>query len=424
MKRPKEEQDLYKPDEETCNELIQQYKRMKLENEEDKHPEITKAPVLTKNAKMISTREQKKTLKQWEDGLRDHLVEKAEKQDEYERKMKIEIGVNEFTTGENSQISRDYMHVTPTMMLPMYCEFDTREKCDEHRKNLLYHESNSKVSNLTFKMCYSSMNQCNKIHFRPTVTSSTIPTLGDCSYLDTCKGKGQCKYIHYDTQSPCTLNESLALEPKKYSGAEWINCDVLNLNFRELGKFDVVLIDPPWDINMNLPYQTIGDKLLASLEIEPLQEEGIIFLWVTGRVMEQGRELLKKWGYRKVEEIVWVKINQLNKLIRTGRTGHWLNHSKEHCLVGLKGKPKYPLKLDTDVIVAKVRETSQKPDELYHMIERLVPTGRRIEIFARMNNIRPGWLSIGNQLRTTRLEDAGLVEKFKNGELLKDMPEE
>ena len=61
---------------------------------------------------------------------------------------------------------------------------------------------------------------------------------------------------------------------------------------------------------MNLPYQTIGDNHLAGLDIEPLQEEGIIFLWVTGRVMEQGRELLKKWGYRKVEEIVWVKINQ------------------------------------------------------------------------------------------------------------------
>jgi N6-adenosine-specific RNA methylase IME4 len=29
-----------------------------------------------------------------------------------------------------------------------------------------------------------------------------------------------------------------------------------------------------------------------------------------------------------VEEIVWVKTNQLHRLIRTGRTGHWLNHSK------------------------------------------------------------------------------------------------
>jgi mRNA (2'-O-methyladenosine-N6-)-methyltransferase len=49
--------------------------------------------------------------------------------------------------------------------------------------------------------------------------------------------------------------------------------------------------------------------------------------------MELGRELLELWGYERVEEIIWVKTNQLQRLIRTGRTGHWLNHSKEHCLV-------------------------------------------------------------------------------------------
>lgn len=37
---------------------------------------------------------------------------------------------------------------------------------------------------------------------------------------------------------------------------------------------------------------------------------------------------LQLWGYQQVEEIVWVKTNQLHRLIRTGRTGHWLNHSK------------------------------------------------------------------------------------------------
>ena len=69
-------------------------------------------------------------------------------------------------------------------------------------------------------------------------------------------------------------------------------------------------MDPPWDINMSLPYNTMGDDLLTTLGFEHLQDEGIIFLWVTGRAMEKGRECLEKWGYRKVEEIVWVKINQ------------------------------------------------------------------------------------------------------------------
>jgi len=49
--------------------------------------------------------------------------------------------------------------------------------------------------------------------------------------------------------------------------------------------------------------------------------------------MELGRECLKLWGYERVDEIIWVKTNQLQRIIRTGRTGHWLNHGKEHCLV-------------------------------------------------------------------------------------------
>lgn len=42
-------------------------------------------------------------------------------------------------------------------------------------------------------------------------------------------------------------------------------------------------------------------------------------------------------SYERVDEIIWVKTNQLQRIIRTGRTGHWLNHGKEHCLVSDKG---------------------------------------------------------------------------------------
>ena len=73
---------------------------------------------------------------------------------------------------------------------------------------------------------------------------------------------------------------------------------------------------------------------------------------------------LELWGYKRVEEVIWVKTNQLQRIIRTGRTGHWLNHSKEHCLVGIKGNPEVNRNIDTDVIVAEVRETSRKPDEV------------------------------------------------------------
>lgn len=41
-------------------------------------------------------------------------------------------------------------------------------------------------------------------------------------------------------------------------------------------------------------------------------------------------------SYAGCDELIWVKTNQLQRLIRTGRTGHWLNHGKEHCLVTFK----------------------------------------------------------------------------------------
>lgn len=88
----------------------------------------------------------------------------------------------------------------------------------------------------------------------------------------------------------------------------------------------------------------------------------MLFLWVTGRAMELARDCMTRWGYKKVDELVWVKTNQIHRLIITGKTGHWLNHTKEHCLVGVKGNPKINIRTDCDVIVSKVRETSRKPD--------------------------------------------------------------
>lgn len=73
-------------------------------------------------------------------------------------------------------------------------------------------------------------------------------------------------------------------------------------------------------------------------------------------------------------------------------------------LVGLKtvlddkGELKWPTwlnrGLDTDVIVAEVRETSRKPDEVYGIIERMCPGGRKVEIFGRRHNTRPGFVHL------------------------------
>ncbi|GFH06369.1 predicted protein [Haematococcus lacustris] len=155
------------------------------------------------------------------------------------------------------------------------------------------------------------------------------------------------------------------------------------------------------------------DEEMRNMNISCLQDDGAIFMWVTGRAMELGRECLKLWGYDRVDELIWVKTNQLNRLIRTGRTGHWLNHSKEHCLVGVKGKPALNKFVDCDVVVAEVRETSRKPDEMYPLLERLSPGTRKLEIFARAHNLSPGWVGLGNQLDGVHVLDPDMRARYE-----------
>ncbi|CAH1738465.1 N6-adenosine-methyltransferase subunit METTL3 [Aphis gossypii] len=267
---------------------------------------------------------------------------------------------------------------------------------------------------------------CKKLHFKKIIQMHTDETLGDCSFLNTCFHMDTCKYVHYAVDgvtSKVNLVNALNSFPSKQGliddkselfPCQWIQCDLRYMDFTFLGKFAVIMADPPWDIHMELPYGTLSDDEMRRLGIPQLQDEGLIFLWVTGRAMELGRECLKLWGYERVDEIIWVKTNQLQRIIRTGRTGHWLNHGKEHCLVGKKGNPSnLNCGLDCDVIVAEVRDTSHKPDEIYGIIERLSPFTRKIELFGRSHNIQPNWITLGNQVEGIRLTDQDLITKFR-----------
>lgn len=60
--------------------------------------------------------------------------------------------------------------------------------------------------------------------------------------------------------------------------------------------FSVVMADPPWDIHMELPYGTLTDAEMRALRIGDLAESGVLFLWVTGRVMEVARHCMEIWG--------------------------------------------------------------------------------------------------------------------------------
>lgn len=52
----------------------------------------------------------------------------------------------------------------------------------------------------------------------------------------------------------------------------------------------------------------------------------------------------------------------------------------------------------SDVIFSQRRGQSQKPTEVYELIEKLVPGGAFLEIFGRRNNLRDFWVTVGNEL--------------------------
>ena len=51
---------------------------------------------------------------------------------------------------------------------------------------------------------------CDKLHFKRLIFPWTDPTLGNCSYLDTCRHMKGCKYIHYelDDEVPALGNKA------------------------------------------------------------------------------------------------------------------------------------------------------------------------------------------------------------------------
>ncbi|CRH03153.1 mRNA (N6-adenosine)-methyltransferase, putative [Plasmodium relictum] len=286
---------------------------------------------------------------------------------------------------------------------------------------------------LTKKICQKHSKDCNKVHFKKIISEHTDVSLGDCSYLDTCRHIETCKFVHYAVDKDDQIvNNQQNLNEQKLSisnisentyGPQWIRCDLRNFDLSIFNQYvSVVMADPPWDIHMDLPYGTMTDNEMKHLPVQLIQDEGMIFLWVTGRAMELARECLQIWGYKRVEEILWVKTNHLQRIIRTGRTGHWLNHSKEHCLVGIKGNPVINRNIDCNVIVSEVRETSRKPDEIYSIIERLCPQNLKIELFGRPHNCRNNWITLGNQLNGVVLHHPQIKDRYNKVASLFNLP--
>ena len=166
-----------------------------------------------------------------------------------------------------------------------------------------------------------SKRPCDKLHFAKIIQPHTDESLGDCSFLNTCFHMDTCKYIHYEVDqddvrraqkrkrsgdnqdssswstngqqkfglSGLAGNSSINGISKTNDGTpqsvsvgsgiklvppQWVQCDLRNLDLPVLGKFSVVMADPPWDIHMELPYGTMSDDEMRKLPVPILQDEG------------------------------------------------------------------------------------------------------------------------------------------------------
>ncbi|KAJ2551560.1 hypothetical protein EV175_003645 [Coemansia sp. RSA 1933] len=202
-----------------------------------------------------------------------------------------------------------------------------------------------------------------------------------------------------------------SIDLNEFKAPEWsvpIRANVMNFEWERLAKacqFDVILMDPPWQLASQAPtrgvaiaYQQLPDVCIESLPIHLLQENGFIFIWVINNKYTKAFRLMKQWGYTYVDDIAWVK-QTVNRRMAKGH-GYYLQHAKETCLVGKKGAdpPNLQRSVASDVIFSERRGQSQKPEEMYEIIEQLVPGGKYLEIFGRKNNLRDYWVTVGNEL--------------------------
>ncbi|KAL5230173.1 hypothetical protein ABZP36_028949 [Zizania latifolia] len=195
-------------------------------------------------------------------------------------------------------------------------------------------------------------------------------------------------------------------------------------------KFDVILVDPPWEeyahrapgITDHIEYWTPEE--IMNLKIEAIADTpSFIFLWVGDGVgLEQGRQCLKKWGFRRCEDICWIKTNKKNATSGLRHDSNTLfQHSKEHCLMGIKGTVRRSTdghiihaNIDTDIIIAEepTDGSTKKPEDMYRIIEHFALGRRRLELFGEDHNIRPGWLTLGKGLSSSNFNKEASIKNF------------
>lgn len=188
-----------------------------------------------------------------------------------------------------------------------------------------------------------------------------------------------------------------------------ISCAATELLIYPQGSVGAILADPPWQFSNKtgkvapehrrlLRYPTMTLREIMELPVAQVAApRSHMYLWVPNALIQEGLEVMKRWGFTYKSQIVWYKVRKDGGPDRRG-VGFYFRNVTEVCLFGIRGKNNRTGRAgrtQPNIIVSRKREHSRKPDEIYDIIESC-SSGPFLELFAR--HTRPGWLQWGNEV--------------------------
>jgi site-specific DNA-methyltransferase (adenine-specific) len=136
-------------------------------------------------------------------------------------------------------------------------------------------------------------------------------------------------------------------------------------------------------------YDTLPLSDVLSLPISLVADrDSVLFLWATTPMLPEALSVMSAWGFAYKTSLYWRKIMSLGM-------GFWYRGQVEQLLVGVRGKVKAFRIQKPNFIQTKVRDHSQKPDEMRELID-LCGLSPKLELFATSQT--DGWDCIGNAI--------------------------
>lgn len=172
------------------------------------------------------------------------------------------------------------------------------------------------------------------------------------------------------------------------------------------GAYNLIYADPAWEFATRSPkgrkkcadahYRCMPLKDMMRLPVGDLAaKDACLFMWATWPMLLQAIELMSAWGFVYKSGGAWAKLTKNGKV--AFGTGYRVRCASEPFLLGFRGKVKNSRR-HRNVIIAKNREHSRKPDEAFTWVDSYLvgENIRKVELFARTN--RPGWQSWGDEV--------------------------